>query len=195
VDDWRWNLFDRLGDGSMAVRVSRDREIVGMFMAAMRLLPAIARSMSWFGLRAPAGAHFVLADHPIAIGDLDANPADPVAWLSSPTVEVTFPLSPVYCLLLRPGAPTFRTLVTDPVAVQAINLRSFAAAHWSIYGQSGEIVRQVRAAADEHPDYVAAYEPRAPRITIAERFSDEIEPFRVTTHQPSARGSRAKRRS
>lgn len=194
IDDWRWSLIEQIDAGSLAIRVSHDREIRGMFMAAVRLLPAIAQATVWFGLRAPEGSQFILADHPIAIHDPQAGPGDPVAWLSSPTVEVTIPLSPSFCLLLRPGAPAYRARTVGAMTVDEINLRSYASAHWSIYGPSEESVRQVRMAAERAPDRVAAYEPRAPMVTLAERFAGEPEPFRVVTHQPPARGSRAKRR-
>ncbi len=174
VEEWRRGMIKQVEDGSLVVRAPHDREVYGMFLAATLSIAPINKGMSWCGLRAPAGTQFIIADHPLAFYDPQAGPDDPVAWLSSPTVEVTIPLSSSLCLMLVPGQPAQSVAEVDADRVREINLRSYAAAHWAIFGPTEAAVRQVRRDAEQAPDRVAAFElssVKGDRSPMAIRFA------------------------
>lgn len=192
IEAWRRQTIQELDDGTLFFRATHDHEVLGMFLLADRLAPTIASRMAWVGLRAPKGKPFILSDHPLAIHDPEAGPEEPTAWLSSPTVEVTLPLDPSFCLLLTPGPAIYRTVQASEAVVQEVNLRTYAWGHWAVYGPSLTVVQRVRAAAERNAQMVAAFAPRAPRLFIGERIEGQPAPHSVTMLQPAARGSRSR---
>jgi len=195
IEAWRLQTLQDLDDGSLVIKAPHDREVLGMFLMADQGSRLLAAEMSWLGLRAPGTDRFILSDHPITFYDPFAGPSDPVAWLSSATVQVTLPLDPSLCLVLTPGADTYREIPVDAPTVQEINLRTYAWGHWCIYGSSEAVVQHVHSQARHQRDRVSAFAPRPPTLYLAERYEGQEYPFQVTLNRPPARGTRGRRRA
>jgi hypothetical protein len=194
IDVWRFETMQQLEDGSLTIVPPPDLEVLTMFLHAEEMSLLAASQMSWLGLRAPAGHQFILSDHPVAVYDPAAAGDAPVAWQSSPTVEVTLPLDPSFCLLLTHGSPTYQLVEVAEDDIREINLRTYAWAHWTLYGATAQAVQQVRAVAKKQKRIVASLEPRPPQLVVAERFVDKPDPFKITVNRPPARGTRSRRR-
>jgi hypothetical protein len=190
----RLRVLDALDKGLVRVEASHLQEVGVMFLHLTEGVRLVAGSMEWTGLRAPAGASFILSDHPLAMCDRAASWKDPVAWLSSPTVEVTLPVDPTFCLRLKPGPPVYREHLAAVQEVLDVNLRTYAWGHWGIYGPSVAVLQPVRAEAKRRPERVAAYEPHPPRTVIIERFEGDERPFNVIVERPPIRAERGRGR-
>ncbi len=194
VDEWCRKTVKELEDGTLLVESTHDHEVLGTFLSADTGAEHVAMETSWIGLQAPKDSSFILSDHPLAFFDPNAASNEPVTWLSSQTVEATLPLDPSFCLLVTPGPTAYRTIRVDHAVVKEINLRTYAWAHWHIYGATVAAVQQTRANAKRHKAKVASFEPRPPGLIVSERIDGHPRPFKVTVHRPPARGSRSRRR-
>jgi hypothetical protein len=195
IKAWQDEMLEALRNGSIVIEATPDHEVLGMFLAANDGAIVVAHQMSWVGLRAPANERFILSDHPLALYDPNAGYADATGWLSSYTVEVTMPLEPSFCLMLRPGPPIYQELAVDRVVVQDVNLRTYAHAQWSIFGATAQDIQVTRAIAKKAPKMVVRRRPRAPGLTIFEREDGQTEPFNVETYRAPTKISRARRKS
>ena len=168
VTEWIREMAAPLENGELMVAASSDHEILGMFLAADTMMPLIY-DLNWTLLRAPEGQSFILSDDPLVRHD-PANPNGPAGWRSSPTVEVTLPLDPHLCLLLRQSPPrTQEEVVIDPAQVLDINLRTYAGAREAIFGPTQELVQSIRVAAQGNVARVDRYRPKPPNIHLLER--------------------------
>jgi hypothetical protein len=149
---------------------------------------------SWYGLRAPEESRFISSDHPMLLFDSLAPPNTGVGWLSSPSVEATFPLDPSYCLLITPGPPRYIEAKVETMHVDEINLRTYASAQWEIYGQSASQVQSVRRAAKRNPRGVFSLEPRALGATMLEEVVKGSPIHKGTILRGPKRATRERRR-
>jgi len=133
------------------------------FRAAGVIAPA-AYAMRWSLLQRPGA--FITSDRGLAMHD----PTPPLpwtshAWLSSPNVEVTIPLSSDICL--RVDFPDRGTVVLEDVNekdADTINLRTYGWAKDYIYGHSQDLLARVRRLSKQRPGDVVR--PKPPQQTI-----------------------------
>lgn len=175
--------------------ITHDQEVLGMFDDLEQGSELIMRRMSWLGLRAPAGSEFILSDHPLAFFDPTAADGDPVAWESSHSVEVTLPLYSSLCLKLIHGPESYRELEVPPEVVRNVNLRTYAWAHWCIYGSSNEALERVHSEAIANPVEVAQLRPRPVGVTIFEEVKGHPERNTTFNFQGPNRGERRRQRA
>ncbi len=193
VREWCAKTAKELEDGSLIVEATHDHEVLGTFLGADKYAPMIASRMTWVGLQASTDRRFILCDHPLAFYDPSSPPGEPAGWFSSPTVQATLPLDPSFCLRLTPGPATYQTAPADKATVRDVNLRTYAWAHWHVYGPSAAALKKVRVDAKRRQTRVVLYEPRPPRFFLLEGIQGDASPFNVTVDRPLARGSRTRR--
>jgi hypothetical protein len=193
IEAFRVRMLSELDDGSLTYKATHDHEVLGMFLHMDKGVELLVRQMRWVVLRA-TDAEFVIGDHPVAFYDETANPSEPVTWRSSSTVQVTLPLSPNCCLLLTPGAPVLTTMAADNTLVENINLRSYAWAHWGVYGSSANLLKNLHRTAQRRQNRVRFMAPRSPRLVIFDRIEGESSPRKAEILRPPDRGVRTRRR-
>lgn len=186
VDVMRNELLESLREGRIVVQATSDHEVLSTFVAATDVAKEIAQKTSLVCLHG-VRAEFVLSDHPVCIYDPLAPADRGVGWMSSPASQVTFPVSRDTCLFFRPGRMGFAHVDVDRVAVADINLRSYAAAEWSIYGSGQRWVQDTRAGARRNPGKVAQYGPRRPHFILYEQEEGAPEPSLVEVYEPRER--------
>ncbi len=186
VNEMRAELLQSIRKGRLIVKATSDHEVLGMFVAATDVAKEIAVKMSFACLHS-ATAEFILSDHPVCIYDRLAPVDRGAGWLSSPASEVAFPISRDTCLFFRPGPPGFMHVNVPGAVVTDINLRSYAAAEWSIYGSAQRWVQETRTAARRDRAKVAQYVPRKPHFIVYEQEEGEAEPSSVEVYEPRER--------
>lgn len=193
IERWRHEVLERIERGSPRITPTHDGEVAGIFRQADSLSRLIALKMTWTALCPSAGEQYILSDHPVHIVDLEAPPGEGVGYLSSPTVELTFPIDPALCLLLRPGPPEWSKVNVEPEDVRDINLRTYASAQWVIWGPNQQAVQQVRSQAKRNPKRLAQVGVRSPSVVISKRIEGESQPFGLTKHSPQGPPHRGRR--
>lgn len=178
VDEFIRKMAAPLESGELMVNISTDQEILGMFVPTLDLIPLIY-DMNWMLLRAPEGQCFILSDDPLVRHD-PANPDGPAGWRSSPTIEVTLPLDPQLCLLLRQPPQAQREIVITAEQVLEINIRTYAGAREAIFGPTEQLLESVRAGAKANAVHVDLFRPKPPTVHLLERMIGDDKPFRVT---------------
>jgi hypothetical protein len=97
--------------------------------------------------------YFVTSDRGLAM--FDPKPKYPWSgnsWESSPKAQTTIPLSSQICLLIEPGGRDDPEVVdVDPGLVEEINLRTYGWAGDYVYGETQEIVVNLRRVAKRRP--------------------------------------------
>lgn len=144
-----------------------EQELQMMYMALDQAGEALD-SRTWTLLRAPAGKQFVIGDTPIALLDLELPPDMGLGYVSSPTTETTFPLDPSLCLHLQAGEEPWVEREATPAELDDLNLRSYAWAQHSIYGDNQAAVTSVRALVKANRQKLRAYAPRSGKLWIGE---------------------------
>ena len=199
VRTWIDEIVGQLESGKLKIRASKDHEVLGQMLYADGVIPVIYDS-AWITLRDTASHSFVISDDPLVMHD-PQNPDQPCGW-RSPSVEITLPLDPTVCLLIRPE-PT-RTGWEEDVGsdiVDLINLRTYANAHRCIYGPTQGVLQNLRMYAKSHTAQVARFKSVPPRIHVSKRIEGERLPYAVdVTHAPREgdvrrRPGRAKRQT
>lgn len=199
--EWAQKQIRDLEDGTVWVDAGHDREVGGMFMFAEKIVPIIAGAMDWFVMHTAIGVsrRFIIGDHPVAMVDETVPKTHGVGWMGSPDVEVTLPLSPTCCLVLRPAPPgqDGRLEHVDAFAadVDDVNLRTFASAEWSAYGPDVESLKRVAALARANRDRVRLYAPHSPVLHIAEITQGETNPSKIDRLRPSGNVPRGRRKA
>jgi len=178
VDESIRKMAESIESGEIMLSVSSDQEILGMFVAVPTLIPLIY-DMNWMLLRAPQGQSFILSDDPLVRHD-PANPDGPAGWRSSPTVEVTLPLDPHLCLLLRQPPCAQREIAITAEQVLDINLRTYAGTREAIFGPTEQLLESVSAATKAYAVRVDLYRPKPPTVHLLEQMIGDDKPFRVT---------------
>jgi len=178
VDEFIRNMAEPLESGELMVSINSDQEILGMFVPTPDLIPLIY-DMNWMLLKAPEGQNFILSDDPLVRHD-PANPDGPAGWRSSPTVEVTMPLDPQLCLLLRQPPRAQREIVITAERVLDINLRTYAGAREAIFGPDEQLLESISVAAKAHLIRVDLYRPKPPTFHVFERMTGDDKPFKRT---------------
>lgn len=204
VEAWRREQSRRLtsSDSGPLIKDPADSEVIAQLLPLTAGIQEIVSRMAWVGLRAPAGAEFVLSDHPVVHYDPAAGNDEPVKWAWTNTLEVTLPLDPKLCLLMiapLPGPfPFGRQPYIDQFAslerVEEINLRTYASGQWEIIGPNEDLLKSVHETAAQSPDAVARYAPRAPRLFVAHRYEWESRPFEVLDYTGLIQARRPKGR-
>jgi Protein of unknown function (DUF4238) len=149
VEALRARCLEGLKDGSIAFPDLRSVALQMTLKSAADVAQLIYQ-MEWVLLRA-VDSEFVTSDRGLAM--VDPTPRWPwsgAAWLSSPNVQTTIPLSSSSCLLLLPKhGPTERTEEAEvgKGEVSDANLRTYGWASDYIYGSSQAVVADIRRAA------------------------------------------------
>jgi hypothetical protein len=193
VEQWRHEILERVQGGSPRITPTHNQGVAGVFMQMVSMASLIAQETSWEAHRAPVKKRYILSDHPVHSVDFSAGPGEGAGYLSSPEVEVTFPIDPTCYLLLRPGIPTFRYIDADLEAVRDFNLRTYASAEWVLFGPSQQALQEVREQAKKNTKRLAQVAVRPPRVVIADRIEGESQPFRVSEYAPKGRPPRGRR--
>lgn len=153
-----------------------EQELEGMFMSLEHSAGQLTSQFTWTLLRAPATTLFVIGDTPIAQIDLTLDQELGLGYASSPATETTFPLDPSLCLRLQldsTGTGPWVEREATPAEVEDINLRSYAWAQHSIYGNSQAVITAVRALAKRNPQQLARYAPKSGKLWFGEEIDGE----------------------
>lgn len=153
-----------------------EQELKGMFMALDHAARHLAAVFTWTLLGAPAGISFVIGDTPIAQIDLTLDREVGLGYASSPETETTFPLDPSLCLHLQLDSTGTKPWVEREATradVEDINLRSYAWARHSIYGNSQAAVTAVRALAKVNRQKFTRYAPKSGKLWFGEEIAGE----------------------
>lgn len=146
IERLRQRMLQQLEDGSIAFPDMHELGLRAAFDAAAATFQLIYQ-LRWTLLRATS-SEFVTSDRGLAMFEPTPRwPWSGPAWLSSPNVQVTIPLSRDACLLLTPGdGPTEESTIQeiDAASVDRVNLRTYGWATRYIYGSSQETVSRVR---------------------------------------------------
>jgi hypothetical protein len=190
-------MVRKLKEGTLKIRASQDREVLGQLFGMEEVVPIIYR-MCWTVLRAPADSAFILSDDPAVLHDPACEADSPVGWGSSAKVQMTLPLDPSTALLLDygPVCSQFEKVV-DRAAVEEVNLRTYAGAFQAIFGASPTVVQAIDAVAKRSRDRVNRLVPVSPQMIVTERVEGDTGPHRVNVLRPSqvVSVSRPRRRS
>ncbi len=183
IDAFIDDVVHGLETGALRVKVSHDLEAVAG-LSGLEELANVIYDMAWVGLRAPENM-LVLSDHPIVIHDPSGEADEHAAWLSSSTVEVTFPLAADFCLMLyhRAGPPSYRKESIDRRQAEEINLRSIAHAWRHYYGPTQQCVQNARQLAKRNRARIAALQPVPGGMLVAHRIEGAASPHRVDVHR------------
>ncbi len=149
----------------------QEQELAMMFMSLEQVAARLDSFFTWTLLRVPAGAQFIVSDTPIAVIDLELHAQLGRGYASSPAAETTFPLDPALCLLLRPdvsGELPWVEREATRAEVDDINLRSYAWAQHSIYGNSQAAVSAVRSLAKANSQRLGRYAPKSGKLWFGE---------------------------
>ena len=183
VDAFIYDVVNALESGEVRVQASHDLE-AGGGLIGLEELAHVIYDMAWVGLRAPENM-LVLSDHPIVIHDPSGGADEHAAWLSSGTVEVTFPLAADFCLMLyhQAGPPSYRKESMDRHQGEEINLRSIAHAWRHYYGPTQQCVQNARQLAKRNRAWIAALQPVPGGMVVAHRVEGAAAPHRVDIHR------------
>jgi len=167
-------IIRQLESGELELAASTNAVLGAMFLGVENVPPLITQRMTWVVLHTQT-RDFIISDHPVSLHDPEAGPRRGAGWLSSPKVEVTFPFDRHACLLLTPGPPGIEHTQVAAEMVPEVNLRTYAAAQWAIYGPTPASVQHVRAAAKRRRTHVARLTPWPPLIHILDRPPDQAK--------------------
>jgi hypothetical protein len=78
--------------------------------------------------------------------------------------------------------------------VRDANLRTYASAEWAIYGDSEDLLQEVKRDAEANPEKVARYTPQAFDLLFFERDEDAKDLHAVSVVQPPRKPGRGRRR-
>jgi hypothetical protein len=126
-------LIDFIQSDRYTIEVPQERRIQLMIDMAEKISEVIF-NMRWEFLIAPTGVYFVTSDNPVVLLDLkNTSNFFGDGFRSSPSVEMTFPLSPQYCLLgtWRNGKERYKLVTSE--RVKAINLRTCNSSSKHVY--------------------------------------------------------------
>jgi hypothetical protein len=142
------------------VRMVPSRELVLTTMLQSLAAAPLVAQIPWTLFRATEGS-FVCSDRPVTKADLAApHKWSGAAWLSSPSVNTTMPLTPTACLRISPGDPDRLAVRGTRRQSERINLRTYGWATRFVYGASRGILEELHAYAVAHPDEVPAPSPQ-----------------------------------
>jgi Protein of unknown function (DUF4238) len=177
------DVVNALESGEVRVQASHDLE-AGGGLSGLEELAQVIYDMAWVGLRAPENM-LVLSDHPVVIHDPSGAVDEHAAWLSSGTVEVTFPLAADFCLMLyhRAGPPSYRKESMGRRQAEEINLRSIAHTWRHYFGPTQQCVQNARQLAKRNRARIAALEPVPGGMVVAHRVEGAATPHRVDVHR------------
>jgi hypothetical protein len=172
VETRRLEMLDDLRAGRILGQSTPDREVALMFTAVEHTTKTIFEKLGCICLRAPddGKSAFILSDHPVAHYDPTPKMRDAGAGFMSSPNSVTFvPLDPAFGLLLAPDHPqTWHEVEVTSGDVDEMNMLTYAWAREGIYGPTQESVTRVRRLAREHPEAMAEFAYRPPRIWVTE---------------------------
>ncbi len=151
-------LRDDLLAGRVLLEVPMNNVLVAM-METFAQIAFVVRDMPWT-LLSTTGDPFVCSDWPVTKHDA-APPHSRVAaaWLSSPAVRTTFPLSWRSCLLISPGGADPLAVRSTLTQVRKINLRTYGWATRYVYGPTAAVLTELHEFALEYPDDVPRRTP------------------------------------
>jgi hypothetical protein len=174
-----------LETGQVVVRAPHDVD-AGAALLSINELATIIYDMAWGGLRTANGV-LVLGDHPVVIHNPRAGPDQPSAWLSSPDVEVVFPLAPNFCLALGHGeSRTYGEARIGVTKAEEINLRSIAHSWRFYYGPTQQCVQAARQLAKRSPTRLAPLKPVPGGLVVGHRIEGAAAPHKVDVHRAPA---------
>lgn len=162
------DAYHALVDGS--VSLGAPRELV--FTTLLELLAQtsfLVLNLQWVVFRATEGT-FVCSDRPLTRHD----PAPPhnwsgAAWMSSPFVETTLPLSSRACLRISPAGRDRLAIRETARQAERVNRRTYGWATRYVYGSSAGLLEDLHAYAIAHPDEVTHPSPQ--RAVVFEDIS------------------------
>lgn len=160
--------YHALIDGSVTLGAPREF-VFTMLLELLAQTSFLVLSLQWVLFRATEGA-FVCSDRPLTRHD----PAPPhkwsgAAWMSSPFVETTLPLSSRACLRISPAGHD-RLAVRDTVRQpERVNRRTYGWATRYVYGSSARLLEDLHAHAIAHPSDVP--QPSPQRAVVFEDIS------------------------
>jgi hypothetical protein len=149
------DAYRALTDGRMRMAPTRDY-VLSLTLMAMEITTDVIRELPWTLFHTESRA-FVCSDRPITMHD--PTPPDPwsgAAWLSSPNVITTVPLSSTCCLRICHGDRSHWTTRRVQLQVEAINLRTYGWASRFVYGSSADLLQRLHVYASAHPELIPA---------------------------------------
>jgi len=134
--------------------------VLKMMLETFAPIAFIVRDMPWTLLTTTGDDRFVCSDWPVTKHDAAPSHSwSAAAWLSSPTVRTTFPLSSKACLRISPGDRDHLAGRNTKRQVRSINLRTYGWATRYVYGPSAEALTELHEFALANPDDVPRRTP------------------------------------
>lgn len=188
-------VTEALVSGELTLSVSEHVGIPLMLMGISTIPLKLVREKAWYFQYTACEYPFVICDHPISTYDPSPSVAGGVGMFSSKVVEVSMPLDPLVSLLMVPGSPCIRGNPVSPDTVRQMNLKTYAAAEWGLYGHSQEALEVVLQQARDAPETVDQYRPRPPALVTTYRYESDLAPFAETVFRPKSTPQRRRRKS
>jgi hypothetical protein len=170
IEAYRERTLRMLETGELGFADPRARALELSIRASADIAEVIYQ-MTWTLLKAERG--FVTSDRALAMFDPSLQlPWESEAWVSSPNVEVTIPLTEETCLMLHFDDTAPAVAEADQVDVVRLNLRTYGWARDYVFGETQEDVALVRALAKRRPQDVPRQRPKH-QILIFEADSQD----------------------
>jgi hypothetical protein len=148
-------VYRELTEGKLSLVPNRDA-VLAYTLTALDFTAETIRRLPWILFRSEQ-ARFVCSDRPITMHDpTPPHPWSGAAWLSSPNVVATVPLSSTRCLRVSPAGTAPLVVRRAEKQVAAINLRTYGWATRYVYGPSADLLTRLHERALAHPGEVPA---------------------------------------
>ena len=142
--------YEALTGGGVRI-IPPDQEILRLSHQMLAESSQIANFLPWTLLTATEGV-FICSDRPLTMYDrTPPYPFSAPAWMSSPMVEATLPLSRDACLRIGPNQRERIGLQRTAKQVERINRRTYGAATRYVYGPSAKVLEDLYALAQAEP--------------------------------------------
>ncbi len=145
--------YEALTGGGVRI-IPPDQEVLRLSFTMLAESSQIVNFLPWTLLTATEGA-FICSDRPLTMYDqIPPYPFSAPAWMSSPVVEATLPLSRNACLRISPRQRERIAIKPTAKQVERINRRTYGSATRFVYGPSAEVLDDLYALAQAEPDAI-----------------------------------------
>ncbi len=145
--------YEALTGGSVRI-VPPDQEVMRLSFQTIAELSQVVNFLPWTLLKATENV-FICSDRPLTMYDrTPPYPFSAPAWMSSPMVEATLPLSRDACLRISPRQHQRIAVQQTTNQVERINRRTYGSATRYVYGPSAKVLEDLYALAQAEPDAI-----------------------------------------
>lgn len=157
--------YEALTSGSLRI-IPPDQEVLQLSFQMLAESSQIVNFLPWTLLKATEGV-FICSDRPLTMYDrTPPYPFSAPAWMSSPMVEATLPLSRNACLRISPRQHQRIAVQQTAKQVERINRRTYGFATRYVFGPSAKVLEDLYAIAQAEPGAIP--EPIKKQMVIFE---------------------------